>query len=139
MFKLLALVALVAVASAHIIGTPDMIEEINRSQDSWVAKANKFSGMTTTEVQRFLMGTILHEIEPRPSKEAELLKPYLNVPKTFDARKQWPKAIHPIRDQAQCGSCWAFSAAEVLTDRFTIQSQGSTDVVLSPQDMVSCD
>ena len=61
------------------------------------------------------------------------------LPETFDARTQWPNCIHPIRDQQSCGSCWAFSASEVLSDRFCIATNGSTNVVLSPQDLVSCD
>jgi len=63
----------------------------------------------------------------------------LAVPDTFDARDQWGAWIHPIRDQAQCGSCWAFGATEAFTDRFTIDSQGAIDVIMSPQDLVSCD
>jgi len=41
-------------------------------------------------------------------------------------------------DQEQCGSCWAFGASEALTDRFCIASNASTNVVLSPQWLVSC-
>jgi cathepsin B len=33
----------------------------------------------------------------------------------------------------------AFGASEALSDRFCIASNGSTNVVLSPQDLVSCD
>lgn len=66
-------------------------------------------------------------------------RPNVAAPDSFDAREQWGDWIHPIRDQAQCGSCWAFGATEALSDRFAIASQGSIDVVLSPQDMVSCD
>jgi len=47
--------------------------------------------------------------------------------------------VHEIRDQQQCGSCWAFAGSEVLSDRFCIASKGSIDVVLSPEDLVSCD
>ena len=61
------------------------------------------------------------------------------LPATFDSRIQWPNCIHPIRDQAQCGSCWAFAASEVLSDRFCISTGGKTDVILSPQDLISCD
>jgi len=61
------------------------------------------------------------------------------LPAEFDSRKQWPNCIHEIRDQAQCGSCWAFAASEVLSDRFCIATQGKTDIILSPQDLVSCD
>jgi len=61
------------------------------------------------------------------------------VPETFDSRDKWGSCVHPIRDQAQCGSCWAFGASEALSDRFCIASNGSIDVVLSPEDLVACD
>ena len=55
----------------------------------------------------------------------------------FDARKKWGSKVHPIRNQGQCGSCWAFGATEALSDRFAIEK--NVDVVLSPQHLVSCD
>lgn len=61
------------------------------------------------------------------------------LPDNFDGRQAFGNCIHPVRDQQQCGSCWAFSASEVLSDRFCIASKGQTDVVLSPQTLVSCD
>lgn len=61
------------------------------------------------------------------------------VPANFDGRDKWGTCIHPIRDQLHCGSCWAFAASEMITDRFCIDSNKKVDVVLSPQDMVSCD
>lgn len=63
----------------------------------------------------------------------------LYTPETFDSRVQWPDCIHPIRNQLKCGSCWAFASSEVLSDRFCIASEGKVDVILSPQDLVSCD
>ena len=61
-----------------------------------------------------------------------------DLPKEFNAQKQWPECVLPVRNQEHCGSCWAFSASEVLSDRFCIASQGKIKAVLSPQDMVSC-
>lgn len=55
-----------------------------------------------------------------------------SVPASFDSRDQWGSCVHPIRDQASCGSCWAFGATEALSDRFCIASNGAIDVVLSP-------
>lgn len=62
-----------------------------------------------------------------------------DLPENFDSREQWPECIHPIRDQGHCGSCWAHAASEVLSDRFCIASNNTVNVVLSPQDFVSCD
>jgi len=61
------------------------------------------------------------------------------LPEKFDSQDKWPKCIHPIMAQLNCGSCWAFSGSEVLSDRFCIASKGAIDVVLSQQHMVSCD
>jgi cathepsin B len=62
-----------------------------------------------------------------------------DLPERFDSREKWPSCIHPIRNQGHCGSCWAHAASEVLSDRFCIASNGQIDVVLSPEDMVTCD
>ena len=63
----------------------------------------------------------------------------IDLPKHFDAREEWPDCIGPVRNQGECGACWAFAAAGLLQDRFCIQSKGDVKVTLSPQDMVSCD
>ena len=74
---------------------------------------------------------------PFPKISYGALKDYITVPSGFDSRTAFPGCIHPIRNQEQCGSCWAFSASEVLSDRFCIAQK--VNVVLSPQYLVSCD
>merc|ERR1711972_50345 len=61
-----------------------------------------------------------------------------SLPSSFDATTQWAGLTHPIRNQEQCGSCWAFSAAEVLSDRVAIATNKASPV-LSVEDLVSCD
>jgi len=46
-------------------------------------------------------------------------------------------ALTPIKNQGQCGSCWAFSATEQLESQY-FQKYGSLKE-LSPQQIVSCD
>jgi cathepsin B len=72
-----------------------------------------------------------------PKTNEEINTAYL--PESFDSRTEWPNYIHPIRNQQQCGSCWAFGASEALSDRFAIASKGAINVVLSPEDLVECD
>jgi cathepsin B len=61
------------------------------------------------------------------------------LPRSFDARQHFGKCSHQIRDQKHCGSCWAFSSAETLSDNLCVLSNGTVDVVLSPQSLISCD
>jgi len=61
------------------------------------------------------------------------------LPAYFNTREQWPNCNTVIKEQQQCGSCWAFAATSTLAERFCIQSEGKIKVNLSPQDMVSCD
>lgn len=42
-----------------------------------------------------------------------LIKPR-ELPASFDARTKWPDYIHPVRDQGDCGSSWAFSTTCTL-------------------------
>jgi len=43
----------------------------------------------------------------------------------------------PVKDQAQCGSCWAFSATEALES--AIKISGGQLFELAPQELVDCD
>ena len=67
--------------------------------------------------------------------------PTLEVPEEFDSAKKWPscgKMINDIRDQSNCGCCWAFAGAEAASDRMCIASQGEHMVPLSAQDLCFC-
>lgn len=62
-----------------------------------------------------------------------------DLPEEFDARKQWAKCnsvIGLIRDQSECGSCWAFGTTEAFNDRYCIH-KGDTKL-LSAADTNSC-
>lgn len=119
------------------------IKAINAFKNrTWNAGVNDFLTNKTVRDIHHLCGTVIIEDEedvtPRVSHTKGELQ-NVSVPTEFDARLKWPGSVHPIRNQEKCGSCWAFSAAEVLSDRFTIASKGAIDVVLSPEDLVSCD
>lgn len=125
-------------SSETMVNDPDRIDTFNSMAGAkWVAGVNpNFEGMKVKHV-RPLLGAI-----PAPEKNNTLPQSVYDamsaVPAEFDAREEWKGLVHPIRDQAQCGSCWAFSASEVLSDRFAIASKTASPV-LSPEDMVSCD
>jgi cathepsin B len=121
-----------------LVITDEIVNTINSDPTStWVAtKNNRFSGMTRREVKKFIGALTVPE-----GYVSEYLVNVVPeaVPTSFDARQQWPTCIHPIRDQQQCGSCWAFGATEAFSDRICIQTNGATNVILSPEHLVSCD
>jgi C1A family cysteine protease len=57
------------------------------------------------------------------------------LPSSFDARtKGW---VPGVRNQGQCGSCWAFSVAAVLDANYA-KKHGGSPPVLSEQQLVDC-
>eukprot|EP00928_Gymnodinium_smaydae_P067200 TRINITY_DN5013_c0_g1_i1.p1 TRINITY_DN5013_c0_g1~~TRINITY_DN5013_c0_g1_i1.p1 ORF type:complete len:385 (+),score=62.33 TRINITY_DN5013_c0_g1_i1:45-1157(+) len=60
------------------------------------------------------------------------------IPDNFDSAEQWPtcaKSINDIRDQSNCGCCWAFAGAEAASDRMCIATNATMMVPLSEQDV----
>nr|CAG4710523.1 unnamed protein product [Naegleria fowleri] len=115
-----------------------LIERINRdSSIGWTAtKYAKFSDMSLRDARKMLGTVLIDPVHNLPKKSVLSARA---PAQSFDARTKWGKCVHAIRDQQQCGSCWAFSASEVLSDRFCIASNGTIDVILSPEYMLQCD
>merc|ERR1711959_703262 len=73
--------------------------------------------------------------------EIEVHKPLLSaaqIPDNFDSEQNWPqcaKIIGDIRDQSNCGCCWAFAGAEAASDRMCIATNATMMVPLSAQDV----
>jgi cathepsin B len=138
MYKLVVIgtIAAAAFGMTHPVNH-DIVNDIKNKADSWTpfeVEANPLRALNVAEIKG-LLGTIVQGPVglpgPAPSNG--------DVPSTFDSRDKWGKCVHPIRDQARCGSCWAFGASEALSDRICIASGGSVDVILSPEDLVACD
>jgi len=79
---------------------------------------------------------------PKGSIDVKMLKDKLDVtaprdvapPATCDWRSK--KAVTPVKDQQQCGSCWAFSTTENFESMWFL---GGHDLVkLGPQQLVDC-
>jgi hypothetical protein len=47
-------------------------------------------------------------------------------------------AVTPVKNQGQCGSCWAFSATETIESQMILNTGGMYDFTLSPQQVASC-
>merc|ERR1711918_116305 len=48
-------------------------------------------------------------------------------------------AVTPVKNQGQCGSCWAFSVAETVESQYNLKAESTDDALeLSPQQINSC-
>jgi len=64
-----------------------------------------------------------------------------DIPDSFDSETNWPQCatiIGDIRDQSNCGCCWAFAGASAASDRLCISTNASIAVPLSAQDVCFC-
>lgn len=60
------------------------------------------------------------------------------IPQQFDATKVWKDYLSPIKDQKQCGNCWAQASIGVLADRMALITKNSLKLDLSGAKMTSC-
>jgi len=155
MFRILAL-ALVAIAAARPSNEylrrheamhfkdlsarhQEIISTINADPSSkWKAGVNlRFFNMTE-EAIRGQMGVLPNSPIKLPVLDIEART---DLPDSFDSRDQWGSicpSTKEVRDQAACGSCWAFGAVEAMTDRICIASKGAQKPHISAQDLLTC-
>ncbi|XP_074601539.1 cathepsin B-like [Brevipalpus obovatus] len=112
----------------------EMIDRINSMSTTWKAGRN-FDHSELQYVKRLL--GVKKSGHKSPVKPVEILD---DIPDNFDARTHWPDcdSIPLIRDQSNCGACWAFGAVEAMSDRICIASAGKVKVSISSQDLVAC-
>ncbi len=88
-----------------------------------------------------LFNTVLRDhpdVNSQSQKYGTYTQPKMNIPDSFDGRTVWKDFLVPVRNQGQCGSCWAYSSSETLSDRFAIWTLGQLLINLSAFDMVIC-
>jgi len=108
----------------------EFIKAKNAEQDSFTVGHNKFSTWTHEEYRQ-LLGA---RVQPNETKNVKVLDT-TNLADAVDWRTKG--AVNPVKDQARCGSCWAFSATCAVEGAHFLKS--GKLLSLSEQQVVSCD
>lgn len=95
----------------------------------WSLTMNKYAGYDPIIFDKFYKG-----YKPKTILTRTPFNVNVQVPKTLDWRNS--TIVGPVKDQGQCGSCWAFSAVSALESQ--VMKVLNKSVSLSEQDMVDC-
>lgn len=110
-----------------------IVEKVNRLRTTWTAK------LSNRDIEP-LCGLKQENLSLIPFKKFSDSEFNDELPENFDSRTAHPycETIGEIRDQSKCGSCWAFSGAEVMSDRLCIHSKGKFQTRVSAQHLITC-
>jgi len=108
-----------------------------QSRNSAVFGLTKYSDMSPEEFKSTLLG--YNRPESRQENVGVLESSAVNVPQTLDWRTQ--NMVTPVKDQGQCGSCWAFSVTENIESMYCMKNKidCTSFPPLAPQEIVDCD
>ena len=139
--KTIVIIALLgAVICTEKLGlTQTFYDEINAAQTSWTAGHNSRWDSFTIDSIQTQFGTFMDIPDDFKLPEKDVVE-YEAIPDNFDSREAWPacESIKEVRDQSTCGSCWAFGAAEAMSDRLCIASGQKNQTRVSTEDLLSC-
>jgi C1A family cysteine protease len=73
--------------------------------------------------------------------DIETILSEVDAPQTWDWRTTNPPMVTPVKNQEQCGSCWAFSVTENIESMYCMAKQMDCSQLapLAPQQIVDCD
>jgi len=114
----------------------DFITEHNKKNLSYTLGMNKFGDMPFNEFHAKYTGynQVKRDFIRSKNGPAHVLGAHENNPASVDWRKSG--AVTPVKDQGQCGSCWAFSATGSMEGAYAVKTK--TLVSLSEQQLVDC-
>merc|ERR1719335_1253309 len=122
-------------AKAAFASNDAIINEHNAKGLSYWLGHNEFSDLTWEQFKALYVGKFSEN--PTLNRERNFDYTLLNQTVTADAVDWTTKgAVTPVKNQAQCGSCWAFSTTGAAEGALAIKNKKL--VSLSEQELVDC-
>jgi C1A family cysteine protease len=113
-----------------------LADQMNAMHDGAVFGVTKFMDLTPAEFKARFLNYI-----PANYSSAGRQFDFSSIPQADPpASRDWrdtADVITPVKNQEQCGSCWAFSATESIESAWV--QAGKSQVILGPQQIVDCD
>lgn len=110
----------------------DEIESHNAKKLSWTMGLNPHSDLSKSEFRNMKTGYVRKFKDVR--REAPAVEAAAAPPSSMDWRTK--NAVTPVKDQGQCGSCWAFSSTGSMEGAWAIATGNL--ISLSEQQLVDC-
>jgi len=141
---------LAVIVAVSALTREEMVAQINAQNPGWVAGINERFRNAPIGVSKSLCGVKPEQKLIRQKAIAEGLMvraapltaaQKAALPTQFDSATAFPQCaevITDIRDQSNCGCCWAFAAASAASDRLCIATNGTIALPLSSQEMCFC-
>ncbi|KAG9442041.1 hypothetical protein H6P81_017895 [Aristolochia fimbriata] len=116
----------------------ELIEAFNNNAggNTFKLRVNEFADLTNQEFRASRNGFRRpSNLKDTSTSSHFMYENVTAVPSTMDWRKKG--AVTPVKDQGQCGCCWAFSAVAAMEGATKLST--SKLVSLSEQELVDCD
>jgi len=120
---------------SRAIMSDDIVASVNKANAGWIAGRNDYFEQMDVATAKKMMGAQKMNPRLRPAGLVHDINVVASLPSSFDARTKWPNCTGPVLDQGRCGSCWAFGAAEAMSDRMCISGGTNTFLQLAALDL----